>query len=91
LWGYRISLKPVDPKQFGLNPRISLVENSNSIAIVIDRKSRIIMKDGKRILDQSSIIMKKDKRSVFLLTSAPVCGKTKLFLSQNNISIKSLI
>jgi len=84
-------LKPVDPKQFGLNPRISLVENSNSIAIVIDRKSRIIMKDGKRILDQSSIIMKKDKRSVFLLTSAPVCGKTKLFLSQNNISIKSLI
>jgi len=84
-------LKPVDPKQFGLNPRISLVENSNSIAIVIDRKSRIIMKDGKRILDQSSIIMKKDKRSVFLLTSAPICGKTKLFLSQNNISIKSLI
>jgi len=84
-------LKAVDPKKFGLNPRISLVENNNSIGIVIDRKSRIIMKDGKRILDQSSIIMKKDKRPVFLLTSAPICGKTKLFLSQNNISIKSLI
>tara|TARA_B100001142_G_scaffold134382_1_gene135859 strand:- start:9275 stop:9478 length:204 start_codon:yes stop_codon:yes gene_type:complete len=66
------------------------MEDTKSITIVVDRKSRIIMKDGKRILDQANAIKKTDKRSVVLLTSAPVCGKTKSFLSNNNISIKSL-
>ena len=66
------------------------MEDKKSIAIVVDRKSRIIMKDGRRILEQASAIMKTDIRPVVLLTSAPICGKTKKFLTENNISIKSL-
>jgi hypothetical protein len=81
----------VDPKQFGLSSRTYLIENKNTISIVIDRKSRIIMKDGKKILDQANAIQKIKEKTITLLTSAPVCGKTKIFLSENNIDIKSLV
>ena len=66
------------------------MEDKKKIAIVVDRKSRIIMKDGRRILEQASTIMKTDIRPVVLLASAPICGKTKKFLTENSISIKSL-
>ena len=49
------------------------------------------MKDGKRILDQANVIQKTKKKTIVLLTSAPVCGKTKIFLSENGIDIKSLV
>ena len=81
----------LDPKQFGLNSRTSLLEKKNTIAIVIDRKSRIIMKDGIRILDQAFKVQKIKRKSVVLLTSAPVCSKTKTFLLENDISIESLV
>ena len=81
----------LDPKQFGLNSRISLLEKRNSIAIVVDRKSRIIMKDGKRIVDQAFKVQKIKRKPVVLLTSAPVCSKTKTFLLENDISIESLV
>ena len=48
------------------------------------------MKDGRRIFDQAVAIRKKEKRPVVLLTSAPVCGKTKIFLSENDIAIQSI-
>ena len=38
------------------------------------------MKDGKRIVDQAYKIKKTKSKSVVLLTSAPVCSKTKTFL-----------
>ena len=81
----------INPKQFGLTSRTSLVEKKNTIAIVIDRKSRIIMKDGKRILDQANAIQKRKKKPVSLLTSAPVCSKTKTLLLENDIAIESLV
>jgi hypothetical protein len=49
------------------------------------------MKDGKKILDQANAIQKIKKKAITLLTSAPVCGKTKIFLSENDINIKSLV
>ena len=84
-------MNSVDPKQFGLSSRTYLIENKNTISIIIDRKSRIIMKDGKKILDQANAIQKIKKKAIILLTSAPVCGKTKIFLSENDINIKSLV
>ena len=45
-------MKKVDPKKYNLSSRVSLQENSsNELCIVINRKSRIIMKDGYRILE----------------------------------------
>ena len=80
----------IDPKQFGLNSRTKLVIRNKHIAIIVDRKSRIIMKDGRRIFDQVAAIRKKEKRPVVLLTSAPVCGKTKIFLRENDIAIQPI-
>ena len=84
-------MKKVDPKLYNLHSRIILRETKNDIFIVMDRKSRIIMKDGVRILE----IVKKIRgfetgKNVSVLSSAPVCSKTKKFLTKNNITIKSL-
>ena len=45
-------MKKIDPKQYNLFPRVDLRQGKpNDIYIVINRKSRIIMKDGIKILD----------------------------------------
>ena len=84
-------MKKIDPKLYGLHSRIILRKNKKDIYIVIDRKSRIIMKDGYRILK----IVKKIKdvetgKNVSVLSGGPVCSKTRKFLTENNITIKSL-
>ena len=48
------------------------------------------MKDGDRIVKQAHAIQVKENKSVILITSAPVCSKTKQYLSANNILINSL-
>ena len=84
-------MKNVDPKLYNLHPRIILRKTKKDIFIVMDRKSRIIMKDGYRILK----IVKKIRgfeigKNVNVLSDAPVCSKTQKFLTENNIVIKSL-
>ena len=64
MWGYTLAMNSVDPKQFGLSSRTYLIENKNTISIIIDRKSRIIMKDGKKILDQANAIQKIKKKAI---------------------------
>jgi hypothetical protein len=45
--------KLIDPAQFGLYPKTVIEELSkNHFALVITRKSRIIMSDGNRILER---------------------------------------
>ena len=83
-------MKKLEPQSYGLSNRTNLVRIDNSIGIVIDRKSRIIMKDGHRILKQAHAIQVKENKPVILITSAPVCSKTKQYLSANNILINSL-
>ena len=85
-----MNLKFIDPTIYNINPRTKLAKVNDSIAIVIDRKSRVIMKDGEKILDIARIIRKKTKSQIMLLTSAPVCSKTKIYLSNNNVLISSL-
>ena len=83
-------MQKLEPQSYGLSNRTNLVRIDNSIGIVIDRKSRIIMKDGHRILKQAHAIQVNENKPVILITSAPVCSKTKQYLSANNILINSL-
>ena len=48
------------------------------------------MKDGHRIVKQAHSIQIKENKPIVLITSAPVCSKTKQYLSANNILINSL-
>ena len=85
-------MKNIDPRKYNLSPRIKLQQKtSGHLFIVMDRKSRIIMKDGHRIMAMVHAIQSSEKnQTVSVLTSAPVCGKTRLFLSDNNIDVKKL-
>ncbi|HIA93757.1 MAG TPA: hypothetical protein EYO16_00585 [Candidatus Marinimicrobia bacterium] len=85
-------MKNIDPRKYNLSPRIRLQQKSiNDLFIVIDRKSRIIMKDGYRIVEIVNSIQSAEKNSaVSVLTSAPVCSKTRQFLSERKIEIKEL-
>jgi len=79
----------IDPKKFGLHPRTVLEDiGKNRFAIVIMRKSRIIMSDGKKILEKAQKI-KEDhpKARISLKTSAPLCSKTVAFLKEHKIEI----
>ena len=46
-------MESLSPKDYGLNAKVRLIQSEDHIGIVIDRKSRIIMKDGIKILDQA--------------------------------------
>lgn len=79
----------LSPKEFGLPPRTVLEQlNKQAIAIVIDRKSRIIMADGRKILEKAKKIgERRPDAKVSLKTSAPVCSKTVRYLESAGIEI----
>ena len=85
-------MQPVDPKIYNLPPRTKLLQdNAGSLFVLIDRKSRVVMKDGHRVVKIAEDIKKVNQnKKISLLTSAPVCSKTKILLSKNNISVLSL-
>jgi len=84
-------MKKIDPKLYDLHSRTILRKNKKDIYIVIDRKSRIIMKDGYRIFEIAKKIRDFETGiNVSVLSGAPVCSKTRKFLTENNITIKSL-
>lgn len=80
----------LNPKEFGLPARTLLEQiDDDTIAIVINRKSRIIMADGKKILEKAQKI--KDVQpsvTVVLKTTAPICSKTIKFLESERIQLK---
>ena len=82
-------MRKVDPKAFNLSNRINIQENEkNEVFFIINRKSRIIMKDGIRIYNQIQKVKEKRRNARFFIkTSAPVCGKTKTYLNQRNIEV----
>tara|TARA_B100001996_G_scaffold378492_1_gene362741 strand:- start:864 stop:1118 length:255 start_codon:yes stop_codon:yes gene_type:complete len=78
----------IDPHKFGLSKRTVLYKEKNKILITAKRKSRIIMKDGLRLVQIAEKIKKSNKeQKVALFTNAPICSKTKSFLIKNRISI----
>jgi len=79
----------LDPKKYGLSTRANLIENEKKeIILVIDRKSRIIMKDGRKILDRVRKIQLQENKTIRVRTNAPVCRKTKQYLQKNGIEIR---
>ncbi len=81
--------KLIDSKLFGLPPSTKLFQaGTDQFEIVIQRKSRIIMKDGEGILAKANKIKKYvPSAKVDLKTSAPICSKTKTFLEEHGISV----
>ncbi len=56
--------------------------------IIKDRKSRIIMKDGEIIREQAKIVLDAvGAEGMNLVTNAPACSKTKVFLEELNINV----
>ena len=84
----KINLKKIDPSTVGASKRSNIaIDNDNNIYIVKNIKSRIIMKDGLKLLDLAKNIKNIKNASVFLATTAPVCSKTKKHLEENQIKI----
>ena len=85
-------MKNIDPKRYNLSSRTILRQiGKNNISIIIDRKSRIIMKDGQRIMKQAQAIHQINSNIIItVLTLAPVCSKTRALLLEKNIYIKEL-
>ena len=81
--------KLIDPKQYGLPPSTKLKQvGTNQFDIVIQRKSRIIMKDGEGILAKVNKIKNHAPGAkVNLSTSTPICSKTKAFLEEHGINV----
>ncbi len=79
----------VDPKLYNLPLSTKLKQvGADQFEIVIDRKSRIIMKDGEIILTKVNKIKEcVPSAHVSLRTSTPVCSKTRLFLENHNINV----
>ena len=84
-------MKNVDPKLYNLHPRTRLKKNEKGVFVVIDRKSRIVMKDGHRIYEIAKQIKTFEVgKKISVLSNAPICSKTKKFLFQKDITIKNL-
>ena len=84
-------MKRIDPKKYNLTSRTTLYKKTDNIYIIIDRKSRIIMKDGYRISEQAKSIWSMDPGiRIRVATSAPVCTKTREYLRQVNIEVLEL-
>ena len=84
----KIELKQIDPLKLGLSKRIRVsLGLDRNYYIIKNIKSRIIMKDGKKIVETASIIKNQTSKQVFLATTAPVCSKTKTYLISKDIQI----
>ena len=79
----------VDPKKFGLPARTVLEQiSSDAISIVMQRKSRIIMADGKKIVEKARKIQDVlPEVAISLKTSAPICRKTVIFLEGEGVKV----
>ena len=83
--------KFIDPKPFGLPPSTKLMQiDTTKFNLVIQRKSRITMKDGEGIMAKVNKIKNQvPNAKVSLKTSAPVCSKTKTYLEEHGISVSA--
>lgn len=83
----------VNPGDYGLPSRTRLERlDEDHLAIRVERKSRIIMKDGRALLEKATQIKETNSMlRVSLKTSAPVCGKTRQFLEEHGVAVLPLM
>ena len=81
--------KYLDPKSLGLPARTTIEEiNKNTLALVIQRKSRIIMADGIKILSKAAEIKTaRPNMNVILKTTTPICSKTLQFFKNKGLEV----
>tara|TARA_Y100001934_G_C12322331_1_gene760708 strand:+ start:791 stop:1066 length:276 start_codon:yes stop_codon:yes gene_type:complete len=82
-------LKRLNPINFNIKSNISIEDRGDEVCIIINRKSRIIMKDGERILGYVKAIQDVLPKPINIETSAPVCSKTKAHLQNKSVLIKT--
>ena len=83
-----IKIKLIDSVKTGVLKRVKVgVDTQDNYYIVKSVKSRIIMKDGKKINETANTIAKQTNKKVFLATTAPVCSKTINYLNDKKIKI----
>ena len=84
----KIELKQIDPLKLGLSKRIRVsLGLDRNYYIIKNIKSRIIMKDGKKIKEIVNTIKNQTNKQVFLATTAPICSKTKTYLESKSIQM----
>ena len=80
----KIKLTYISPSDLGLPNRTKIaIDDRGGHYIIKNIKSRIIMKDGKKILEIAKKIKTQKKTDVFLATTAPICSKTREHLKKN--------
>ena len=84
-----MALEPPTIHRYSLPAKTALEQvDANTIALVINRKSRIILADGRKILEKANRIKGvTPSTTVILKTTAPVCGKTKSFLEDAGVQV----
>lgn len=84
-------MKKIDHRIYGLHARTVLEsDGEDQFYVVINRKSRIIMKDARAILKKAETIKEKVPNAIISLkATAPVCSKSIQFLEQNDIAVTS--
>ena len=82
--------KYINPTSLGLPSRTTVEEiDNNTLAIVIQRKSRIIMADGIKILAKvATIKTARPGIRVVLKTATPICSKTLKFFEREGFEVK---
>ena len=82
-------MEQVDPKLYGLPPQTILMQwGPEEFILVINRKSRIIMKDALTILKKVEKIKEKvPNASVALETNAQICSKSIKFLEEKDVDV----
>jgi hypothetical protein len=79
----------INPDTYGLHSKTVLEEVAKDhVAIVINRQSRIIMSDGKKLLDKVQKIKEiTPDIKVSIKISGPLCSKTAKSLSEHEVEI----
>lgn len=79
----------LDPKPLGLTAKTIVEEiDSDTLALVIRRKSRIIMTDGQKILAKVAVLRQaRPDTDIILKASAPVCSKTMKYFNNKGLKV----
>ena len=82
----------IDARSLDL-PAKTVVEEIDryTLALVLKRKSRIIMSDGTKILAKVEMIKrKKPNMKVILKTTAPICSKTLQLFENKGLTVENI-